>query len=57
MSRYYIFLLFVKCQMLVSVEALNVAVRQARERANTQEVEAKEIGEALLGFVFKNGSL
>lgn len=45
-----------KRSMLESVEALNVAVRQARERANAQEVEAKEIGASLLGFVFKNGS-
>jgi len=41
--------------MLENVEALNVAVKTARERANTQEVDAKTIGEALLGFVFENG--
>ena len=46
-----------KRDVLDRVDQLAVAIKQARERANTETVESQEIGESLLGFVFnENGS-
>jgi hypothetical protein len=40
-------------QMLDRVRKLSDAVKQAREEANSQEVEKKKVGEAVLNFVFR----
>ena len=43
-----------KNAMLERVRKLQVAVKEAREEANSIEVEKKKIGDNVLGYIFHN---